>query len=120
MLNNSRLSEFSKSALKFMPYETKIKMYDDNCMKCPFSCISIKRGLEITEVNNIEIATDICIDDIRTSIVRGCKADSGYSLDEITSNTCSFWYPPYNDTNEPDEDDYYLSKEDIEWIVDDN
>lgn len=94
MLNNQRLSRFSKEALRFQTYESRIDVFDKNCLQCPYSFIQVKIGDRLIDVPTIDIAISYCIDDARAHIIRGCNADAGYTLEDITNNTCSFWYPP--------------------------
>ena len=101
MLNNQRLSEFSKESLRYQTYENRIIIYDKNCLQCPFSYIQVKIGDRIIDVPTVEIAIKYCIDNDKAHIVRACSADAGYSLVEITSNTCMLWYPE----GEDDEDE---------------
>jgi hypothetical protein len=93
MLDNHRLDEFGKKTLKFMPYESRINIYDKNCLQCPYHVIRVRRGESEYEVSSLQEAITICINDDKSNLVRACSADAGYSLWEITSNTCSLWYP---------------------------
>jgi len=97
MLNNQRLKESSKQAFRYQTYENRIKIYDKNCLQCPYSFIKVKLGDRLIDIPTVEIAVNYCIDDIRAHIIRGCSADAGYSLVEITNNTCMFWYPEGDD-----------------------
>lgn len=93
MLNNSHLNKFGKLILKDMTYESRIKMYDHNCLQCPYHKISVKKGLRLGLATSLSLAIDVVTFDDKASVIRGCSADGGYSLTEITSNTCSLWYP---------------------------
>jgi len=92
MLNNNHLSSFAKDALRFQPYENRIRIYDNNCLQCPFHLIGVHKKDDIIEVSSIKEAINICLYDKTANIIRSCTADNGYTLAEITSNTCSLWY----------------------------
>lgn len=97
MLNNQRLSKFSKDTFRYQSYESRISIYDKNCLQCPYHFIGVKRGDSLKGVPTVEIAIKYCLDDVKSHIIRGCNADAGYSLEEITNNTCMFWFPEFND-----------------------
>lgn len=93
MLNNNHLNKFGKLTLKDMTYESRIKVYDNNCLQCPYHKIQIKKGITLRDMPSLELAINVAVFDDKASISRTCEADGGFSLAEITSNTCSLWYP---------------------------
>jgi len=74
-------------------YEEKVRIYDDNCLGCPFNLLQVIKGNKIiSEHHNIQDAIEISLDFFDSRITRNCIfGDNFYTLTEIVTNTCRLW-----------------------------
>ena len=94
MLNSTRLSATVIETLRNFSYEQKIKIYDENCLSCPYKRLSLSgrdkhKDMIYPDLND-------CVKDaesLNRNIKRECAFDENNvrSLTEIVSNTCDFW-----------------------------
>lgn len=104
MLDNKKLSALSVETLNSLSYEAKVKMYDNNCAKCPFALIQTKRKNILTRRPTLKRAIEIAEDNRTTSVVRGCcYGGDEFSLNEIIMNTCRLWRKETQEVGEDDE-----------------
>lgn len=96
MLNRNKVT--NPENLEHLAYDMKVRIYDMKCSKCPSSKIELKRNtprstdcMPIPIVKDLQEAIDHCTYNDDYSIVRSCSEDDGYSLNEITMNTCELW-----------------------------
>jgi hypothetical protein len=104
MLDNKRLTSLSVETLRSLSYESKVKLYDKNCAKCPFALIQTKRGRFFKRRDTLEEAIEVAEDNRSTSVVRGCcYGGDEFSLNEIVMNTCRLWKKETQELEDEDE-----------------
>ncbi len=103
MLDNKKLGKFAMTNFRFLPYETKIDIFDKNCGICPHKIlVTINRQNKPTKFHtDLNKAINYTLFRPDNRLIRGCNFnDEFHSLEEIMINTCRFWKIEYDELTE--------------------